>query len=356
MASKAQGQFTITDFNDAIALTSYISSNQAKTQMYNPDNGTYTPNWTTKNMTLTPSLYVTGGGATDKITAEAVTSVKWYEGTSTTAIKTAGSYALSGTKSHILTIKSNVLAGLPGKDYRCEIVYKDPATGLSIACQSTITLTRVVNGGGITDLIVTTPNGNIFKNAEASDTLTAKAELWRGSTIDTTSVTYQWYMQDATVTKDQGGGVGWKKLSDTSGKYTGTTSSTLTLYAAAVDSFTAVKCIAKDTDTESSTSGGTFMDVASFIDTTDPIAVVINSTGGDVFKNGAGSTKLKAIVYQNGMEIDAAGAGTYTWSKYNNEGTLDTSWGTSGHKSGKSITVGGADVQTKATFVCDVTV
>ena len=58
--SKAQGQFTIIDYNDALTLTGYIGSNLAKTQMYNPDNGSYTPDWKTKNLVLTPSLYVIG--------------------------------------------------------------------------------------------------------------------------------------------------------------------------------------------------------------------------------------------------------------------------------------------------------
>ena len=58
--SKAQGQFTIIDYNDALTLTGYIGSNLAKTQMYNPDNDTYNPDWTDTNLVLTPSLYVIG--------------------------------------------------------------------------------------------------------------------------------------------------------------------------------------------------------------------------------------------------------------------------------------------------------
>ena len=58
--SKAQGQFTIVDYNDALTLTGYIGSNLAKTQMYNPDNDTYSPNWASTNVVLTPSLYVIG--------------------------------------------------------------------------------------------------------------------------------------------------------------------------------------------------------------------------------------------------------------------------------------------------------
>ena len=358
--SKAQGQFTIIDYNDALTLTGYIGSNLAKTQMFNPDNNTYTPNWASTNLVLTPSLYVIGT-TTDQITSAAVTSVKWYQGTSTTAITSTGNFALSGAKSHILTVKANVMAGLPGVDFRCEITYKDASTGLSITHPLSISFSRVVNGGGIVDLIVTTPNGNVFKNSEVA-TLTAKAELWRGSVVDATNVSYKWAIMDSSVTSssstgyDASFGIGWRKLSDTTGKYTGTTSATITIYAAAVESYAVFKCIATDSDSASNTYNSTFTDVATFIDNADPIQVVITSTGGDVFKNGQGSTTLKAVVYQAGVEIDSAGAGTYTWTKYNKDGAIDTTWGTSGKKTGKTLSVSNTDVTTKATFMVEVTI
>ena len=357
--SKAQGQFTIIDYNDALTLTGYIGSNLQKSQMYNPDNATYTPNWASTNLVLTPSLYVIGT-TTDQITSSNVTSVKWYVGSSTTALTTSGNYALSGTKSHILTVKGNVMAGLPGIDYRCVITYKDDSTGLSITHPLTISFSRVVNGGGIVDLLVTTPNGNVFKNSEVA-TLTAKAELWRGSTVDTTNVTYKWAIMDSSVTStsssgyDASFGVGWRKLSDTTGMYSGTTTATITIYAAAVDSYAVFKCVATDSDSTSNTYNSTFNDVATFIDNSDPIQVVITSTGGDVFKNGVGSTVLTAVVYQAGTEIDADGKGTYTWTKYNKDGAVDTTWGTSGSKTGKTLSVSSSDVATKATFMVVVT-
>jgi len=358
--SKAQGQFTIIDYNDALTLTGYIGSNLAKTQMYNPDNGTYTPSWSSTNLVLTPSLYVIGT-TTDQITSTNVTSVKWYQGTSTTAISTGGNYALSGSKNHILTVKGNIMAGLPGVDFRCEIVYHDDSTNLSLTHTLTISFSRVVNGGGIVDLLVTTPSGNVFKNSDVA-TLTAKAELWRGSSTDTTNVTYKWAIMDSSVTSssstgyDADFGVGWKKLSDTTGKYTGTTTATITIYAAAVDSYAVFKCCAKDTDSTSATYNSKFYDVATFIDNADPIQVVITSTGGDVFKNGQGSTTLTAVVYQAGSEIDSTGDGTYTWTKYNKDGAIDTSWGTSGKKTGKTLSVSNTDVTTKATFMVEVVI
>ena len=54
--SRAQGQFTIIDYNDALTLTGYIGCNHPKTQMFNPDNNSYTPNWASTNLGLTPSL------------------------------------------------------------------------------------------------------------------------------------------------------------------------------------------------------------------------------------------------------------------------------------------------------------
>ncbi|MDD4291079.1 MAG: hypothetical protein PHX51_02415 [Clostridia bacterium] len=358
--SKAQGQFTIIDYNDALTLTGYIGSSLAKTQMYNPDNGTYNPNWASTNLVLTPSLYVIGT-TTDQITSSAVTSVKWYQGNSTTAITSTGNYALSGAKSHILTVKANIMAGVPGVDFRCVITYKDDSTGLSITHPLSISFSRVVNGGGIVDLIVTTPSGNVFKNNEVN-TLTAKAELWRGSTVDTTNVTYKWAIMDSSVTSstssgyDAAFGVGWRKLTDTTGKYTGTTTATMTVYAAAVDSYAVFRCIATDSDSASNTYNSNFTDVATFIDNADPIQVVITSTGGDIFKNGQGSTVLSALVYQAGVEIDTAGQGSYAWTKYNKDGAIDTTWGTNGSKTGKTLSVSTTDVATKATFMVLVTI
>lgn len=225
----------------------------------------------------------------------------------------------------------------------------------------TISFSRVVNGSGIVDLLVTTPKGNVFKNTEVT-TLTAKAELWRGSTVDTTNVSYKWAIMDSSVTAttssgyDASFGIGWKKLADTAGKYTGTTTNTITVYAAAVDSYAVFRCVATDTDSASSTYNSTFTDVATFIDNSDPIQVVITSTGGDVFKNGQGSTTLTALVYQAGTEIDSSGNGTYTWTKYNKDGVIDTSWGTSGKKSGKTLSVSNTDVSTKATFMVVVVI
>lgn len=348
----ATGQITIIDYNDALTLSGFISSNQVKTQMYNPDNGSYSPDWTkSPYLVLTPSLYKSGS-TDDIITNSAVTSVKWYEYVEgkETEITATTSRGFSGTKNHILTLKTNELAGVTGKDYTCKITYVDPTTNLLLEHKISISFSRVVNGSGIVDAIALCPNGNVFKNGDIAS-LTATCDLWRGSNIDTTGVSYQWYVQDSSVANDEGGGVGWKKLTNTEGKYAGATTRELTIYPATFNNVGVFKCGIKDTDSTSTTYNTTFWDVVTFIDNTDPIAISITSTGGDVFKNGVGSSTLTAHLYQAGKEIDAAGTGyTYTWKKYKADGTLDTTF----TKTGKTISVTGDDVDVKSTFECTI--
>jgi len=348
----ATGQITIIDYNDALTLSGFITSNLVKTQMYNPDNGSYSPNWAASPyLVLTPSLYKIGL-TTDIITDSAVKSVKWYEYVSgkETEITATTNRTLTGTKSHILTIKTNELAGLSGKDYTCKVSYLDPTTNLTLEHKFSISFSRVVNGTGIIDAIAVCPDGNVFKNGEV-EKLTATCDLWRGSVIDSTNVTFQWYQQDSSVTTDQGGGTGWKKLANTTGTYEGVTTRELTIYPTSFTNVGVFKCIIKDTDSASSTYNSTFFDVATFMDNTDPVVVTITSTGGDVFKNGTGSSTLSAKLYQAGNEIDADGTKyTYTWTKYKNDGTLDSTFS----KTGKTISVTGSDVDIKSTFICTI--
>lgn len=349
--SIATGQITIVDYNDALTLTGFIGSNHPKTQMFNPDNATFAPNWAVSNLVLTPSLYKLGTTA-DVITSNAVVSVKWYEGTSTTPITSAGNYALSGVKSHILTVKKNLLLDLPGLDFICEVTYLDPITTLQLKHKMSITFSKTINGGGIATALAYAPQGNVFKNEEIT-WLTAYCTLWRGSVEDTDKVTYTWFVQDPNATSDTGGGVGWRKLtSDTPNQFTGVTTATISVHADAVPSYLVLKCIILDTDTASGTYNQKFSDTISFIDNSDPIQIIVHSTGGTAFKNGEGSSTLTAQVYQAGQEVDSTGTKyTYTWSKYTQAGLLDQNFS----KTGKSIQVTGDDVDVKAVFNISLT-
>lgn len=353
----ATGQFTIVDYNDALTLTGYISSSKAKTQMFNPDNNSYTPDWKINPIVLTPSLFRLGTDA-DIITSAQVLEIKWFDVTNGDSVEiTDGTnYAIGVTKPKELTIKANVLAGLPGKDYECRIKYKDPSSGLTLPYQMGISFSRVVNGSGIADAICWAPDGNVFKNGNV-EKLIAACDFWRGSVVDTTDVSYQWYVQDPSITTDQGAGVGWKKITNQENKYSGATATRLTVYPAAVQGFAVFKCLITDTDSASPTYNQKFVDTVTIVDQSDPIQVSIISTGGNIFKNGIGQTTLSALLFQAGEEIDKAGTlYSYKWFKYKENGQLDTNFGGTSisYKTGKNLSVGDSDVDIKATFRVEV--
>lgn len=369
----ATGQFTIIDYNDALTLTGFIGSNHPKTQQYNPDNGQYSPSWDTAsspagtNLVLTPSLFKLGS-ASDMISDAGIQSIQWYEvvsGVETVINGTTTNYTASaaGGKSPItLTVKKNILAGLTGKDFVCKIVYRDPTTNLDLTHKLGISFNRVVNGGGIADAVAWCPDGNIFKNG-AVNTLKAAVDLWRGSVTDGTLVTYQWYVQDPAITSasgalyDAGAGAGWRKLSDVANSVTGTATREMTVYDSFVANYAVFKVQVKDTDSGSNTYNQFFYDTVTIVDQSDAMQITITSTGGDVFKNGVGSTTLTAKVFQAGSELDAAGTTyTYKWYKYNKDGVIDANFGGAGinYKSGKTLAVGDTDVDVKATFSVEI--
>ena len=99
-------------------------------------------------------------------------------------------------------------------------------------------------------------------------------------------------------------------------------------------------------------------DIISFSDLSDPYVIEVSSTTGDKFINGQGSTTLNAKVWQNGEAFTDSAADTkfvFYWKNYDKDGTQDTAWGTSGVRTGKTITATAAEVFVKATFVVEVT-
>lgn len=361
----ATGQFSIVDYNDALTLTGFIGSSLARTQMYNQDNNTYTPNWGTPqpNLVLTPSLFILGT-ATDIIANAAVTSILWYNVSAGTevAITTGGSYAVGASGAKALTISGNVMAGLPGMTFMVKITYHDPITGLDLIFKTSIDFTRVINGSGIADAIAWLPQGNVFKNGTVVS-LQAQCDLWRGYQIDATLVTFQWFQKDPTITSGSGAlydanaGAGWRKLSEVAGTTTGVTSNIMTVFPPAVAGYAVFMCLLKDTDAASATYNTYFKDTVTVADQSDGIQLDVTSTGGNIFKNGVGSSTLTAKVYRAGLEIDVAGSTySYKWYKYNKDGVQDPNFGGAGvsYKTGKTLAVGDADVDVKATFFAEI--
>lgn len=81
-----------------------------------------------------------------------------------------------------------------------------------------------------------------------------------------------------------------------------------------------------------------------------PIVASIESTQGNFFKQGVGTTTLKVTVYQGADDVSEQC--TYHWQKIDNEQTTpDPNW----HKEGNNITITQDDVAAKSVFIVHVT-
>ena len=325
------GQITIMDFNDAVTLTGYISSNHTKSVKYDGNNEIYNPDFTNTSLVLTPSLFKAGSATDLMVAGTNIKSVTWKRKSNTQT----GENALSAGESmgasfpKALTVSSQPFsATVFSIEYICTIVYTDPTTGLDLTYKNSVTFNKVTDGNNIAIAEITADPGFAFKNElPASTVLTA--HLYRGVTKDTSNLTYIWQKLVGST---------WTNIS-------GATSISYTVTQASVASMQQFRV--KITD---SVVGDNYTSApVTVLDFNDPIQVVVKSSSGEIFKNGVISTDLTAHLYQDGVEVDAAGTKyTYTWSKTDNEGVV-TAFGT-----GKTKAVGSSDITARATFICTV--
>ena len=429
----ARGQVTIIDQNDAVSIQTFIGSNQPLTQVYNKDTNAYAPSWTASPyLVLTPSLFVSGKGATDQITSVGNASnltpgvkagtAKWYKnGAAITSGQDSCTIGAASAK-YALTVKTNhMTVSSPQVRYSFEAVYID-SNGLEIPFRSEIQFTQHLNAGAMIAAVCYAPDGIVFKNDEVSK-LRAHCDLWRGAAIDMTNVTYAWGIKDssvfapttltaeaaqgaktvtvASVTNMEAGGkitigsaqytissvntstkvvtltaalsakaasgatvscpyynsmlgIGWACLTSSNprGVTAGWTTNEITITADAVLNFETFKCAIKDTDTSAGNASANKVvcDIISFTDMSDPITVDLVSQKGFTIKNNANDVDVKAVLYRNGVELDAAGtAYTYTWKLWNAAGTSVVKTYT-----GKSVVVAKTDVTGKGVLMCEV--
>ena len=85
------------------------------------------------------------------------------------------------------------------------------------------------------------------------------------------------------------------------------------------------------------------------------IRVEIISSNGEVFKNNLISTVLKAMVYEDNIDItDKLPASRFHWEKINSDGTPNTQWNKMFEGGAKEVPITASDVAERATFSCTI--
>lgn len=368
MATISSGQITITDLYDAPSLNAWIGASETTTQTYNNQTKAYNPNYASSAQILT--LNLTKAGSTGSLIGSAVSGVKWTKrvGNTSTEITSTDSQESEykgGTAGSVLHTKVNVPTANNAILWTVEGQYTDPGTGLPITFQASIDLKLVQLAKASVIPNVYAPEGDFFRNNTPAS-LKIACDLYKDGALSNGSRKYKWFMADSSIiaAQDPDAGVGWKKVTATTGTIGAvansgfdtavTTQGILTVYPDAV--VNAQVFLVVVTDNDGGTSGTKMKQYITLKDMDDPIMVIVESTGGNVFKNGVGSTTLNAKLLQNGNEIDTDGKTfSYKWSKWENN-ILVTNFGGEGnaYKTGKTLSVGSADVNVNSTFKVEV--
>lgn len=334
----SRGQITIVDLNDAKQI-SMILQVKNPSQMYNPDTKVYTPNFTTDKNTVMPKVYVTGSGQN---MVNALTSIEYdINGTKLQAGKSAEGYSVGAISAGaVLTIASNIISNT--LNINVKATYHDILTNIDTVLEAQTQVIKSTSAGALLQVVLTQPKGNSFETNITE--LTAHAECYRGGVLDTSIQKLQWQKLNFAngLFEDISTGV------ETSGGQ-----SILTVHADDVLNVQTYKVIATD-------DGQTSEAIVTFEDRTDPYELVLHAPKGNVIVNGKGEVDINAEVWQNGVKLEDASAQTpkffYTWTKYNKAGARENFTGTSSPtKTGNPLKVLAADVDQKATFVCEVT-
>lgn len=187
MASQTVKSTTITflDYTDSRKLEVYISSNHPTVQIYNPNNKTYSPDWSDTNLILSATVFLDSIDITD----DPKVSVSWYK-----QIDTSEPNLIITSKS--LTRSTNEMSGTTTIiTYICKVSYdnnlkaearivfnrSDTGTnGQSITIKGTATSVSQVTG---TDNYTIIYNGTLVSDAQIGDAYIYNGDLYMCSEV-----------------------------------------------------------------------------------------------------------------------------------------------------------------------------
>lgn len=186
------GQVTILDQLDTTAISATMESNKSLTQLYNTEDNKLNPDWSiSPYLVLTPGLWA--GDTEDNLLISQKDHIKDFKWTKNgLLIENSATHVIG--EDFTLTIKTNELTLNPNIRYAISGVYIDPLTEDETPFYASLSFVRVETSGVTIQAIMTYPLGSIFKNDDISY-LKAHCDMWRGSYIDNTDVSYKWFIE-----------------------------------------------------------------------------------------------------------------------------------------------------------------
>ena len=298
----ASGSKVILDLTDGGVLSAYITCSQPRSQIYDTNAQTYSPDWaaSTSHPVLTPSVFLDQESVALN-NSHLTLTWKRREGNGAETNLMTGESVSGG----VLTVEENKLgtANSGILTYVLTVRYLDASTGMDITVKTEFQFTLTRTGADGTSAYIMTlyaPKGTVFNNGtvDGGTSLTLNAQFYHGA-VDITNNSNAYYL--------------WQKLVNNAwvtaqSEAAGSSGSVLTVNASDVTNAMNYRCRAK----YGSTSTTYFYDTITVVNKTDNYQATVESTAGDVFPNGSGETVLVARVWQAGAEVDPQKSTTYS--------------------------------------------
>ena len=143
---EAYSSVSVVDLTDVGVINLYCTSNHPTSVIYDPNQGTYTPDWSVNNLTITPVISYNGTNVSTDSQDVVVTFTR-REGSSPATALGTGETVTNG----VLTVNANKLSTIVSGllTYICSVTYTDPESNVPITAQSTMTFTKISGGANI---------------------------------------------------------------------------------------------------------------------------------------------------------------------------------------------------------------
>ena len=176
---QAFSSVSVCDLTDVGVINFYLTSNQPNSVIYDPNTngGTYSPNWASSRLDITPVISYNGSNLALTATGLTITYQR-KEGTGNATALTTGETVVSG----VLRVSANKLASVSSGQltYICNITYTDPDTGVPISSQASLTYTLVTMASELKYAGITGENTFLYdtsRNIVGTGIITLTADL-----------------------------------------------------------------------------------------------------------------------------------------------------------------------------------
>lgn len=366
----ATSSIFISDIYDVRPVSAFIKANMVLSQLYNPADKTYKPDYKSDNLVLTAVVL---DPVTHKENPAGLSSVVWsYQytnsfGTITTTDNTKDWY-ISGNKGEVLNVSDNFGIESDGATFTALVSYTD--SDKNTTANSSISVKVDLRNLVKTSIILNTYSStgyNIVNSRPSS--IVVNGDLYINGTINTTMKrTNDWFRQDTSVIStdnplyDSRVGLGWAKILDSytsatpNTKFGIETSSNASMSISANDVINVESYRVIVTATEGEHKGSPQLGFYTAYNFDSAFVSSIETPDGSVFKNGTGNKHLRGVIYNTVGEVDPNGTlYNYNWYVYKSNGTLDTTFGGSGKKTGKTIIIDSSEIDDNSQLTLEIT-